>query len=313
MNKFNEAIPEGIRGHEAFKDITNTGELATAFHARATADTPTLIDLVSDEYKDSTIIKETPDVNAMVKQFIDQQTHLGNSLRLPSEHASDDDRKAFATKVMEKVPSLMFKPDGAKDDELQLIYKSLGKPEAADKYALDEGLEVNEETLKGLSELAFGLNLNNTQLSGVIKHMVDMEANLTAAEKVTAETDAAILTKDWGSAKDQKVAAVVKLAEATKAPAGLIAALKEGGANSDTYKWLDGIATALTGGEGINFDNNDSTPTGSLTPTEAKHQISEIMSNIKHPYRDRSHPQHQEWIKPGGEMTKLQKMANPVG
>lgn len=53
-----------------------------------------------EEMREATIIQESESLEAFAKTAISAQSMLGSSVRIPSEHASDDDRKAFTERMV---------------------------------------------------------------------------------------------------------------------------------------------------------------------------------------------------------------------
>jgi hypothetical protein len=56
-------------------------------------------DEIPEELRSTTLVQEAKDIGSIVKQAVDFQRMLGGSIRVPSEHASDDERQAFLEKV----------------------------------------------------------------------------------------------------------------------------------------------------------------------------------------------------------------------
>ena len=103
-----------------------------------------------------------------------------------------------------------------------------------------------------LSKLAHAAGISDKQFSAVAGAMVaeSTEAN----EAVLAERQQGIdaLKGEWGEAYNEKYARAQRLAEATKAPQGLLDAMTNQAVDAATLKWLDSVAGSL-GGEGLNL------------------------------------------------------------
>ena len=88
------------------------------------------------------------DVNSLAKQFLDAQSHMGNSIRIPGEDAGQEAIDAFNQKLMNKT-SLMQRPETPED--FDSVFKSMGKPEDASGYAVPEDITGSYDHLTRLS------------------------------------------------------------------------------------------------------------------------------------------------------------------
>ena len=89
-----------------------------------------------DSVKDWNEVKEAKSADSFWEQMQNMRSFMGQSIRVPGEDASKDDKAAFNTKLMEKVPSLMQKPDFDNDEVMQAFYSQMGRPEEAEVYDL---------------------------------------------------------------------------------------------------------------------------------------------------------------------------------
>jgi hypothetical protein len=243
------------------------------------------------------------------EKFWDQMTNmrsrLGQSIRVPGQDAGDEDWKAFNQKLIDKVPTLMQKPDATDKERMAEVYKAMGKPADAEGYVVPEDLKlVSEEALEGLRKQAFELNLNNEQFANMVK---GVEAQLT--EKDTkgselAEANRAGVKAEWGAAYDKHYDAVTKYLEDTGAPKDLVDAAKDKKLPPDAAKWFLSQYEA-TKGEGSNASGDSSTG-DVMTPSEATIQIGEIMNNKSHAYWNPRDPAHKLAM---DRMVKLHKYA----
>ena len=118
------------------------------------------------------------DIDGLIKQHIDLQSHLGNSIRVPSAEAGDDDKRAFYEKIQKHAPDLMPKP--VDDDSKAAIFSTLGKPSEAKEYEVEvpEQLAASfgEERLNNFREIALKNNLTRDQFKGVMSEILAADA-----------------------------------------------------------------------------------------------------------------------------------------
>lgn len=246
-NEFRDSLPEDIRGNSAFDNVKDLGDLAT--------------------------------------QYVNAQSFLGSSIRIPSENSSDEDRQKFYDKVLNAAPNLMPKPDADDEASIAAVYAALGRPADADTYAL-EGVELTPEMKKAAHEAG----LTQSQFAAVYKQFVQPSLDNGAARQAQLEQGRELLAKEWGYAFQTKEQTAQALLAKTGAPAELQESAAKGKLNADTLRWVDQLVTSI-GKEGLDLVNHGQGG-GRMTPAEAKAQIAEIMGNRQHAYWNASDPRH---------------------
>lgn len=253
-------------------------------------------------------IVNTPDLATAAKRIIDQSTFISQSIRIPGEDASDEDRGKFYEKIMAKVPDLMRTPEAGDT----AIYSRLGKPEKADGYKLpeQEGISFDNEQTKAFREYAFKNNLTQAQFEGLVKDFT--ETNIQRDRRTQASIDASIkkLSDEWGPAYQERVAQVRHFAEVTAAPKVLQDLIKSGKAGHETMTWLHGLVKQVSG-EGGQLKILPQGGKPLMSSTEAKAKIAEIRGNKQHPYWDKTTGQAHAAAKE--KMRELYKIAYPEG
>lgn len=265
---------------------------------------------ISDEYlRGNPALKDFDSVEGLARNFIDLQSHVGNSIRIPSEDAGPEARKEFYKKLGEKVPGLMPVPNSDDPEALATVYNQLGRPESPDKYVIpDMGEGVDNRTTEQFRDVAHRHGLTQKQFEGIVKDIT--QANLQGAQQFQAAHDAemkSLRDQEWGVAYDDNLQLALNVAESTNAPPELVAAIKGNQATAATLKWLYGIGKQMVG-EGKPLTSDQNNKDGRMIPSEAAARISEIMNNKQHPYWNPSDPGHNNALK---RMLELQKMANP--
>lgn len=246
------------------------------------------------------------------KQMSDMRNHLGQSIRIPSEDAGEDDWKKFNEKLIAKVPGLMPKPNLDDEQAMSTLLRSLGHPEKEDGYVVPEikpegDVELDLKPIDVFKPIAHKHGLTQRQFEGIVKDM--SAANIQQAQEAKKVHDQNVKARmdEWGQAHDKNMDIIQNIADQTNAPENLKAAIRNGSVNKETAVWMLDVAHKLSGTEGINI-TVDRTRANTITPSEATSRINEIMNNRQHPYWDAGHPQHKQAVE---NMLKLQKAANP--
>src|SRR3990172_1966912 len=262
-------------------------------------------DELPDDLKASPALKDITDVKTLAKTYVDQQVFLGSSLRLPGPDAGDDDRKAFHTKLLEKVPGLIPTPNPDDPELMGALFRKFGQPEKPDGYTLPKDVEPPEEDVKALREIAHKAGLSNKQFQHMVKELHSINATSQQLQEIETQNGIKNLRNEWGIAFEDRLSLAQKALVVTKAPQTLVDAVKDGTAGPDTIKWLHGLAKQI-GAEGINMAGAEGGASINvrLTPIEARAQIQEMLNNHDHPY----------WkgdMDARNKMVELHKMADP--
>lgn len=271
-------------------------------------------DGLEGDLKDSAALADFKDVGSLAKSFVDQQAYMGNSIRIPSEDASAEDRTAFVAKLQSKVPELMLKPNFENEEQSTEFYRTLGMPEKAEQYEVPtvEGFELPEERVQFLREIAHKHKVPNKQFQGFMADVLAADAAAVAeanqANATQTQESIAALKQEWGHAFDERVNQAKAIAEQTGAPQSLKDAIAKGQVSGDVYKWLHDINTRI-GSENSDLTNNGDPKPSKLTPSEVKAQLNEIMGNKKHAYWDKHNPANADAIK---RVVELQRLLQPA-
>lgn len=226
--------------------------------------------LLPEDLRANPSIAKFKDPAALAKSYVEAQSLLGNSIRPPGPDASPEAKAEFRKKMQEKVPELVYAPDGDEETE-KALFARLGRPEKADAYevvkeAADAGMNADE-----LRALALAVGLTKKQFAGLQKAM--LEPTLALKQKA-ADADKALRT-EWGHAYDEKVADARAVAQKMGLSAEEVAALAP-----SQLKAFANVAKAVgSGGRPFGEEHNRGTPSGKLTPVEAEAELEEIRNN----------------------------------
>jgi hypothetical protein len=253
-----------------------------------------------EDIRSSKVFDNVADVNSLAKQFMDAQSHIGNSIRIPGEDAGQEALDAFHAKLMNKNIGLMAKPESPED--YAKVFESMGKPVDSKGYVNPEGVEGYDN----LRELALSANMTNKQFESMVNSVAGLDAAALENTQAAQKESRGVIEKEWGAAFDQNSTQAIALLEATGAPESLVALAKEGNIDGDSLKWFHALSQKLSGGEG-------STAVGDvghsqvMTPTEAASQLHEMMSNKESPYWNTSDRRHKEFQDKAMGLRKLKK------
>ncbi len=227
------------------------------------------------EYADSPALKDTKSVESLAKQFVDQQSYLGRNIQVPDAEATPERWDEFYSKVAEKAPDLMRKPDfeadpSAKDD----IYRALGKPKDAVDYALPEGLELQEDELGRYRKAAHDAGLSKDQFAGMMADVIAPGIAARQEREHAIKNSRDVLAQEWGMGTDRKMKEAQRALE-TFFPGSPMAVADMDG---DSIKGFAAIAEAM-GRENPQLVTQDA-GTMAFTPDEARSKADDILSRI---------------------------------
>jgi uncharacterized protein YukE len=267
------------------------------------SDSPqTLQEMLPEDLRNDPSLKDVQDVGTLAKMFRDTKAMQGNSLRIPGEDASEEDWQQFYSKVAERAPGIMPKPDFDSEEQRVEFYKSLGMPEQPSEYEIPEmeGIQMDDDRVEFLQSAAHDIGLTKKQFHDVMAKVLEKDAADIQSQQQARDQKMAELKQEWGQAFD-KYAGYAEQLRQQYLP--FIPAEQMG---AETLRGLAQLAEAM-GGEGAEV-LNQSSASDSVTPEEAQNQINEIYNNRQHPFWNASDPGHSDALQ---RMLKLQKAANP--
>ena len=245
-----------------------------------------------EEIREAGSLKDIPDVNTLAKSYVDAQSFIGRSIRIPGEDASDEVRSEFNAKLTE-VPGVGRIPtEESSSEDWGTFYNQLGRPQSVDDYKIErpENLPGDPEAERGFLEKMHEVGLNNKQASELINWMHDGNQNVTAEMQETQDRSLQALKTEWGQAFDQKLGQARNALQAY-GDDDLVEMLNNTGLG-DSPSMIKAFAKI---GEGLTEDaalNLGGSQASRNTPAEAWSQINEIIGNAAHPYNDANHPAH---------------------
>lgn len=230
-------------------------------------------------------------------QMVNMRSHLGQSIRIPSADAGDEDRAAFHKKLQEKVPGLMATPDFDKDETMADLYGKMGRPKDAKDYVVPEFKDSKGNVIKGagaklaesFKEQAFKAGLSQKKYEDVLSSVLGQSITAHEAATTLQQEDVAKLAETWGTAHERNSNIVSTFLKQTDAPKAVMDALEAGAMGSETMIWVHNLASKAVGKQS-DFQNDANNNTGVITPEDATLKISEIRNNPKHAYHNKMDP-----------------------
>jgi hypothetical protein len=249
-------------------------------------------DSLPEEIRDSKGLADVKDVGSLAQQFLDSQSMIGNSIRVPGPEAGEDAWSAFHEKLTSKVPTLIPTPDPDNPEVMSALYKRMGRPEDPSGYEHPEGVDATK--MADFANLSHELGLTKTQYAKMVGSLQEFTTKQEEAASQQFLEGIRGLKQEWGIVYEDNLQMVDQVMKGTEAPAYLKELAADGKMPAEALKWLHNIGQQL-GTEGINFNKDEFS--SRVTPAEAKARSAEIMNDRAGPYWDSSHPQHQEYVK----------------
>lgn len=268
-------------------------------------------DVLSDDLKVEASLADFTDVPALAKAFVDTKAMVGSSFRVPGDEAGKEDWDKFHSKIMDKVPSLMFKPDTSDTDAMGKAYSAMGMPEKVDGYVSPEidskGIEMSTEFVDAFKETAHENGLNQKQFEGVVQTIVADSVKVMQTQQATMDADTKKLVDTWGAAYDNNLKIALAIAKKVDAPAYITAPLESPNPPFATAVFMHSLAERL----GVETSEIIKHPKGGpiMTPEDASLTMSEMRRNPEHPLNRPSDPGHRAALK---KFTELAVFAHPT-
>ena len=242
---------------------------------------------ISEEFRQDPNIEKFTEIDALAKSYINATQMIGqDKVAVPNKNSTED--------------------------QWNEVYDKLGRPESADKYALDIKSDIvpfDDGAIKQFAENAHKLGLSNKQAQGVLefyknsmegtaqKSQVDVETSQVQAEQE--------LRKEWGREFESNVQRAGALAKANLNTDILDLELKNGmrvGDHPELIKGFAKIASLLTEDKIISSD--DAAASNSL---DLESEIASITNNTDGPYWNKAHPDHDRVVQ---QVYTLREMLN---
>ena len=257
----------------------------------AKADTPapqtSWKDSISEEYRADPNIEKFTEIDALAKSYINATKMIGqDKIVIPTKNSSQE----------------------AWDE----AYAKLGRPESADKYALDAKSDVvpfDETAIKSFAEQSHKLGLNNKQAQGILefyKNNMEGSAQQAKIDTETAQSQAEQeLRQEWGRDFEGKVKQAGALAKANINPEILDMTLSNGVRLGDHPEIIKGFAKIAGMMSEDKIVATESENVNTIADIES--EISAITNDTNGPYWNKQHPDHDKMVQ---QVYTLREMLN---
>jgi len=193
--------------------------------------------------------------------------------------------KSYLEMVKYQGRSVSIPADDARDEEVDKVYRKLGKPESPDKYdstapkTMPQDLPLDDERIARFRDKAHKLHLTAKQARGLFEMVIEDDAAKHGLTQKTMEDSEKALKEEWGPSADVNFAYVENFSKAIFSEASMKKLTLSGLANDPD------IARDLSRA-GRKFLAEDETifGDGAITQESAQGQIDKILNDPKHPY-----------------------------
>lgn len=239
-------------------------------------------------------------------QIVNMRSHLGQSIRIPSDEASKEDRDAFYQKLTDKVPGLIATPDPENPETYDPVYNALGRPESPEGYQSPEygDLPIGDEKIGELKAIAHKNGLSDKQFKGFMEEMISSEAQIYNEQLAKTQQSVDELKGEWGQTFDARLGAAIQFAEKSGAPEDLVGLMKKGQVNGSTLRWMHKMADAM--GEKSEVVSQGQEGAQVVDPMEATSRASELRGKL---LSGKIPPGSKEYNQILNKMVEYQKMA----
>ena len=243
---------------------------------------------ISEEFRNDPNIEKFTEIDALAKSYINATRMIGqDKVAVPNKNSTED--------------------------QWNEVYSKLGRPESADKYALNiesEAVIMDEGAIKSFAEQSHKLGLNNTQAQGILEfYKNNMESNMqratvdTETAQAQAETE---LRAEWGKEFDNQVAKAGALAKANMNPEILDLQMQDGTRIGDHPEIIKGFAKIAGMLSEDKLVSTESESVNSIKDLQS--EISAITNDTTGPYWNNKHPDHAKMVQ---QVYTLREMAQP--
>ena len=243
---------------------------------------------ISEEFRNDPNIEKFTEIDALAKSYINATRMIGqDKVAVPNKNSTED--------------------------QWNEVYSKLGRPETADKYALNiesEAVAMDENAIKSFAEQSHKLGLNNTQAQGILEfYKNNMESNMqratvdTETAQAQAETE---LRAEWGKEFDSNVSKASALAKANMNPEILDLQMQDGTRIGDHPEIIKGFAKIASMLSEDKLVSTESESVNSMKDLQS--EISAITNDTTGPYWNNKHPDHAKMVQ---QVYTLREMAQP--
>jgi len=258
--------------------------------------------------RDAPFIKGSKDIESWKSEVKGVSDSLGNSIRLPSAEAGEEDVGKFQRKVLERAPGMIMVPPEDDDEAMGMVLNKLGRPSDPENYTLPEGVELDADTLGREKARAHALGMTQKAFAKDIAERQGALAEERQRREDHFKEQHSLLKTEWGQAYDDRVGEInAFLANNEDTPDAFKQAFEKGEFSAADARWLHGLAQL--GEEGATVNQQSDGGDRKMTPAEAEAQLSEIENRLFKENGGRPmHPSHPDFQRLSKRKIELLRM-----
>lgn len=272
-------------GTQGAAPAASPGSEAPAPAAAAPAAPTNWRESLPEEYRENPALKTIADIPTLTKGYIEAQSRLGNSVRIPSREAGPEDRKAFREKVLAFGKDFGITAIPGEGEDAAAFHAALGRPEKPEGYEMpvydDPDGDVDLSEAEALRPIAHKLGISNTQFKGLVKAATDANIAAQREQMNRMKADQDTLKKEWGGAYTLRMNQLKTFLDVNGAPPSLKAAIETGGIDSHSAKWIYNIMETIGGETAEVSGQGKGGSSTTLTPTEALDRVAEVEKRME--------------------------------
>ncbi len=209
------------------------------------------------------------DISGLAKSYLEAEKRISGSVKLPTEKSTPEEVAAF--------------------------YAKLGRPESADKYAVELSTGENAQTpqIAALLTTAFDAGLTQKQTDAVLKYYDKLVSDYSEQSVKHAEAARETLQKEWGKDFDANMnfanVALHKFGEKYPAEMSRLSRDPAFANNPVILSLFSELGSRMQEGRSV---SNESPIGFSTEKTNALQAIDAIKKDPKHAYWNAGHPNH---------------------
>ncbi len=284
-----------VKTLEGTPAITSEVKTAEGSSQVTSTDLSTLLSGLPEELRSDPSLSNVKDSATLVKNYINAQKMIGNSIRIPRQDDPQEMKDSFFNKLKD-IPGIVKLPTPGNKAEQDALFAAMGRPMTADGYKIEapEGQQVSDDVANAFKGLAHNIGLSQNQVKAIsdFQFKLEAQARLQNAEEVKATTET--LKAEWGKDFDNRISAVKELISTygAKYP-DQAAALADSRIINNPVVLMAFADLAKTYKERGMLAGNSQVKFG-LTPDEAREKILEVRGNpeLYKAYTDDRHPNH---------------------
>lgn len=259
-----------------------------------------IFDNLPEDLRNDPSLKDIKDAESLAKSYVNAQKMIGDSIRIPSDEAGEDQWKKFYEKL-EKVPNV------ARIDDQDQVLKKLGKPDDPDNYQIKDDLEIQDsDQLKEFKQYAHEAGLTNEQINKVLEFESKRHQNMSQEVSQKSNEFLEKLQQEWGKDFDNRIEGAKEIfAQYEKQYPEAAEQLKDpnnpASNNPIVIKALSELYRTYAENGTIKPDSGIQYGTSTQ---EAQNKLQDIMANPNHPYWNAMSAGHDQAVQKVRELYK---------